>query len=374
MPEAEFVMAQYLTENLVVPRDEEAAYRWLKMAADSGFAPAADALPRFEKLRAMRAASDSGQAGISTHANPGLVFIDVVPDTTTAKNDSLLLREAIQNAGPALRRALGMTKMLEEELRTDSATLAAIGRASEAGSPEALTVLGRLYEKGTGVTKDIVRACALYIRAIRLDSPRAPELLWSLLQEKSTLSGVKVVAGKNDPEAQFVLAGLSALGFDGVLAQAHSYLTGEQAFLLLTKAADRGYLAALVEMGLCYYGGRWVPASTEKALGIWRDASGRGSQDARVRIALTELRATGDTLLQSRAVSVLGAASDEGSVLAETGLGYCHETGKGFPPSKARAARYYRAASVRGSQDAYHALRRMHDAIRPDEPQFRIAD
>jgi hypothetical protein len=374
MAEAEFAMAQFLTEDLVIPRNFDSAYAWVKKSADAGYAPAKEALLRLEREGLGPGHRDSVKAPPLKSPNTGLVFLDFAQDTGGVSGDSLLLKEAIQNASPSIRRALGISKLLETETPADSSTLAAITQAGDAGSPEALTVLGRSYEKGIGVPKDAVRACASYVRAVRLDSPRAPELLLKLLEQKNTLPHIKAGAAKGEPEAEFAWAGVSALGFDGVLAQAQVYLSGDEAFRLLTKAGEKGYTPALVEAGLAYYAGRWVPQSMEKATELWTRAASLGSKDAMVRIALTALRAPADTSGRKEAVQLLKRAADEGSVLAEVGLGYCYETGTGVPVRDAEAAFYYRAASVRGSQDSFRALRRMHDAIRPVDPEFRIAN
>ena len=374
MVESEYAMAQFLTEDLVVPRNFDSAYVWVKKSADGGYAPAKEALARLEKMGLGPGRQDSVKAPPVKPPNTGLVFLDFAQDTGAVSGDSLLLREAIQNASPSIRKALGISKLLETETQADSATLAAIIQAGDAGSPEALTVLGRSYEKGIGVPKDPVRACASYVRAVRLDSPRAPELLLKLLEQKSTLPHIKAGAAKGEPEAEFAWAGISALGFDGVLAQAQVYLSGDEAFRFLTKAGEKGYTPALVEAGLAYYAGRWVPRSMEKATELWTRAASLGSKDAIVRIALMTLRSPADTSGRKEAVQILRKAADQGSVLAEVGLGYCYETGTGLPVRDAEAAFYYRAASVRGSQDSFRALRRMHDAIRPAGSEYRIPD
>ncbi len=373
MPEAEFAMAQFLTEDLVVPRNDDSALAWIKSAADSGYAPAKEALVRLEKQRSSRKAEDTLHAR-GAPSNPAMVFLDIQADTSEAMSDSLLLREAIRTAGPALKRALGMSKLLEGELATDSATMAGVRQAADAGSPEALTLLGRAHEKGTGVPKDAVKATSYYCRAIRVDSPRAGELLWNLLQEKGTIAHVTAAASAGNPEARFAWACFSALGFDGALMQAHAFITPAQAFQMLVKSAEEGFLPSLVEEGLCYYAGRWIPQNMDRAIAAWQEAARRGSLDAKVRLALTSLRSPEDTAGRGSAPAVLVAAADQGSVLAEFGLGYCFETGTGVAPQKAEAARYYRAASVRGSQDAYRALRRMHDAVRPDAAEFTMHD
>lgn len=373
MPEAEFAMAQFLTEDLVVPRNDDSALVWIRSAADSGYAPAKEALARLEKQRSARNAGDTLHAR-GGPSNPGLVFLDIPADTSAAMSDSLLLREAIRTAGPALRRALGMSKLLEGELATDSATMAGVRQAADAGSPEALTLLGRAHEKGTGVPRDAVKACAYYVRALRVDSPRAGELLWNLLQEKGAIAHITTAAAAGNPEARFAWAEFSALGFDAALMQAHAFITPAQAFQMLAKSADDGFLPSVVDVGLCYYAGRWIPQNMEKAVAAWKDAAGRGSLDAKVRLALTSLRTPEDSAGREAAPAVLAAAAEQGSVLAEFGLGYCFETGTGVLPKKAEAARYYRAASVRGSQDAYRALRRMHDAVRPGDAEFTMPD
>jgi hypothetical protein len=374
MVEAEYAMAQFLTEDLVIPRNFDSAYAWVKRAADGGYAPAKEVLARLDKQGLGPGHQDSVKPPAGRAPNTGLVFLDFAQDTGAVSGDSLLLREAIQNASPSVRRALGISRLLETETQADSSTLSAIMQAGEAGSPEALTVLGRSYEKGIGVAKDPVKACASYVRAIRLDSPRAPELLLKLLEQKNTLPHIKAAAARGEPEAEFAWAGVSALGFDGVLAQAQVYLSGDEAFRLLTKAGEKGYTPAIVEAGLAYYAGRWVPRNMEKATELWTRAASLGSKDAIVRIALMTLRSPSDTSGRIEAVQILKRAADEGSVLAEVGLGYCYETGTGLPVRNAEAAFFYRAASVRGSQDSFRALRRMHDAIRPDDPQFRIPD
>ncbi|HUI09854.1 MAG TPA: tetratricopeptide repeat protein [Bacteroidota bacterium] len=374
MPEAEYAMAQFMTEDLVVPRNYDSAYAWVRKSADAGYAPAKEALARLEREGIGPGHADSAKQAQPRAPNTGLVFLDFPQSEEPVSGDSLLLREAIQNASPSLRKALGVSKLLDSEAPADSTTVAALLRAGDAGSPEALTVLARSYERGIGVTRDPVKACALYVRAIRLDSPRAPELLMKLLEEKNTLPHIKAEAGKGDPVAEFAWAGLSALGFDGALAQAQVYLSGDEAFRLLEKSGERGYTPAIVEEGLAYYAGRWVPRNVEQAMELWTHAASLGSKDAMVRIALTTLRAPADTSGRREAVGILEKASEEGSVLAEVGLGYCYETGTGLPRKDAEAAFYYRAASMRGSQDAFRALRRMHDAIRPEDPEFKIPD
>ena len=73
-------------------------------------------------------------------------------------------------------------------------------------------------------------------------------------------------------------------------------------------------------------------------------------------------------------LDTLKRATDDGSVLAQTMLGYCYRKGICVPTSTARSVYYYRKAAQRGNQSAYAALKEMYDEIRPGDAEFRIGE
>lgn len=375
MVEAEYVLGQFLTDNLVVSRNWEEAHKWVKLAADSGYAPAKEMLKELEKHMAMQGTDSAGTAsgGKDSLAGGSVVLIDFDRDSTS-RSDLTLLKDVLESGGEELKRALGMVSMLKGNLEIDSSEVQAIRRAGNDGSPEALAVLGRCNEKGLLVQKDLIEAAEMYVRAIRLDSPGASELLWKLLQEDGFYVQLKARSAAADVHANYVWASLRALGFDGILQAKQSWISDDQALKLLERASAKKYLPAMVELGLCYYTGRWVATDQEKAIDLWRGAAELGSQDAQVRLAIVDVRAnvTGENL--SRSIKTLADAMHAGSVLAQVALGYCYEHGIGEPEKKAEAASLYRSASQRGSQDAYRALKRMHDEIRPPGKEFQIEE
>ena len=372
MPEAQYFLASMLTENLVVPRNWAEAYSWMKKAADADYKPAIDALPEFAERRAEAeaakgtpgAATAKGSTAVLASATTPLV-LDFPGDT--AKGNVKSLGDLIKGAGGELRTALGLSDQPDSALNVDSVTIANLVRAADAGSPEALTVLGRCSEKGLDVKRDSVAAAAYYVRAIRLDGPKAPPLLFKLFEQKSFQAQLKTSSVRGDPVADFVWAASAALGFDNVI-------TPSQAVQMLKKSVDQGYVPALIEMGLWYYGGKWVDQDKERAMVLLREAARKGSRDAEVRLAVTTLRDDGDEHADSLAVSLLYRAVPEGSLLAQVGLGYCYERGIGVPKKKSEAARWYRDGAVRGSQDAFRALRALYDSMRPSEKEFEIAE
>jgi TPR repeat protein len=302
-----------------------------------------------------------------------VVFLDFGKDSSS-RSDLNILKDVLESGGEELRKALGLATMLEGTLEIDSAEVEAIRRAAEDGSPEALAVLGRCYEKGLMMKKDVVQAAEMYIRALRLDSPRASDLLWKLLQEDGFHTQMKSRSANGDVHANYVWATLRSLGFDGILQAKQSWIPDDQALKLLERSANRDHLPAIVELGLCYYSGRWVPPSQERAMELWAKAASLGSNEARVRIAMTQVRAGSSEESLWQSVQDLDEARHSGSVLAQVALGYCYEHGIGVAQSKARAATLYRSAAQRGSQDAFRALKRLHDELRPPDKEFVVEE
>ena len=371
MVEAEYVMGQFLTDNLVVSRNWEEAHRWVQLAADSGYAPAKEMLKELEKHMAMQGIDSTAGAAKDSTSGGSVVLINFDQDSTS-RGDLTLLKDVLESGGEELKRALGMASMLKGNLEIDSSEVQAIRRAANDGSPEALAVLGRCNEKGLLVKKDLVEAAEMYVRAIRLDSRGASELLWKLLQDDAFYAQLKSLSAAGDVHANYVWAALRVLGFDGILQSRQAWISDDQSLKLLERAAAKKYLPAMVELGLCYYTGRWVPADQQKAVELWTDAAELGSQDARVRLAIVDVRSNVTGAEATRSTQTLAEAMHSGSVLAQVALGYCYEYGIGEPQNRGEAASLYRSASQRGSQDAYRALKRMHDEIRPLDKQFQI--
>jgi len=118
-------------------------------------------------------------------------------------------------------------------------------QAGTGGSPEALALLGRVRQDS-----DKVEAAAFYIRALRLESRQAGRLLSRMLEEKEFVAALRTRAAAEDTVANFVWAGLMALGLDMQLMQQLVYITPQQALGMLERSAAKGYPPALVELGV----------------------------------------------------------------------------------------------------------------------------
>lgn len=377
MPEAQYVVATFLTENLVLRRDPGAARRWLKAAADSGYAPAAEMLEALRQERGEPPETPSPQAAAadtarSMHPAQALgwtpVFLNLGADTGKTVADDALLAELLREASPELQRALGIHGPPASVDDLDAPARSAVLRAAEAGSPEALTVIGRTFELGAGVDRDRIEALSCYVRALRLDAPRAPQLLTNLLEGEGMREELRKRMRGGEPAAAYCIAALAGLGIGDPLAGSGSWVGLEEGVRLLAAASRKGYVPAMIELGLWRYAGRGGPKDAVEAKRLWAEAAARGSLDAEIRIAVAELQDSLGAIDLPR----LFRGMAEGSVIAQMALGVCYESGRGVGRKTGEAASLYRSAARRGSQDGYRALLRLHDAIRPAEPEFAL--
>jgi len=369
MAEAQYAVGIFCIENLLMPEDWEAGYAWIRRAADANYRPAVDVVKSFEQNLVARRADTIAAAPVVPPVMP--LF---AADTGSAISREAALREALLRADPDTRRALGMARMVEEGVRADSLDIASVTAAAEAGSPEALTLLGKRAEEGLGGDRDLIQASVYYLRGVRMESSRAGQLLWALGQGGELAAQVKVRAEGGDPRALYAWAGLLSFGLEVPLLQAKAYITRPQAVAFLRKSAEMGYIPALIELGLWYYSGRWVPQDVGRALALWQEAERRGSTEATLRLAVTTVRQSTRPEELAAALATLQRASEQGAILADIALGYCYEKGIQLPRSPQDAARLYRAAWRRGSLEAYRSLRRLYDALRPPDAEFRMQD
>jgi uncharacterized protein len=377
--EAEYVYGLLLTENLAVQRNYVEAYHWIKMAADSGFAPAAEVLQEFtkrgimaqinSKLKESHGGNQFSQSKAPAHPKPALlpVFLDLTTDSIPKPDDETLMKEAIVEGGNQSTKIIDSVDATNIDSIFNVNTLRSLHYAAEAGSPEALTMIGRLFEQGINAKKDLIKAAVYYIRAIRFDSPWSPMLLWSMIHREDYFRLLKQGVDAGDPASEFVWAMLIEFGFDNRLTEA-------QVIALLEDAARQNFPEAIVQLGVNSYSGHWVKKDKEKAIVLLKRAEQLGSQEATVQLYMIKLRDEERGEKVSEVVKMLKKFSDVGSILAESVLGYCYQEGKGVQANKSEAIKLYRHAAGRGSQVAYDALRKLYDELRPSDSEFQLAD
>jgi TPR repeat protein len=290
------------------------------------------------------------------------LFIDFHTDTISIVADTTLIREASQGLNISSHTA-SSDDMPNTKL--DSSTQSLLSETAISGNPEALCLLGRCYERGLNVHRDIIVAGVYYLRAFILNSNRAPALLWKLMNTEEFTRELELRSSKNDPDALYIWSGLTSIGFSKMLNE-------KQAFDLLQRAASAGHIPAIIELGSCYFTGRWTKQNRDKAIELWNQASALGSLEADIRLAAANVLGQIHTQELGKSLSILQYTAKEGSLLSDLTLAYCNEKGIGFPQNKGEAYRIFHKSMLRGSETAFHALRTMHDEIRPPDEKFQM--
>ena len=280
-----------------------------------------------------------------------------------------LLDEAFKEGSAKFRKALGVTNVFERGVKNDTTAISVIEDAASVGSPEALAVLGRCYEKGTGVPRDRILAAEQYLRAARMDSRHGLALLLRIVRERGFLKEVEERTKAGDYDAAFVWAGLTELGLD-------HQLLDDQAFHLLVTAADHDNIPSLIELGRCYYTGQWTSRNPDLGARCWERAAEDGSMDAEIRLAAAAVisdSAASDSALADT-VRILSNGVGDGSMIAQLALGFCYEHGVGVQQDTPMAVRLYRECAQRGSESAYNALLAMYNKLRPKGREFDVSN
>ncbi len=374
--EAEYIYGLLYTDNLIIPRNYDTAYKWIKMAADSSFVPAVEVLKEFKrrgiKLAEKSSGSETSPADTDTttknplQLKPALqpIFLDLSTDTVQKADNKTLLKEALAEGTNRLKSLTDTTDDQNVDSVMRAAGIRIFSDAADSGSPEALTMMGRFYEEGLGIRKDPIKASAYYLRAVRLESRWSPLFVWEMTRNEDYFKRLKEQVDAGNPEAEFVWAALIEGGFD-------NHLTDAQALALLQDAAKQNYPDALIQMGICYTSGRWVHPDPGKAASAFNRARLLGNLEARIRLIAVELKMKHKPE-DTNFITHLTDYASNGSILAEEVLAYCYQSGDYVPASMAQAVRFYRHAAERGSRLAYTALKEMYDEIRPNDPQFQF--
>lgn len=377
IPEALFMMGVMYSEDFVVPRSWPKTFSYIKRSAELGISDAKDALKELrrrgvdsveaeEKTTSAKKKQLNNGSAQTVHSDTTmqLVLIDFHTDTTSVTDDTTLVREAYQQ--------LNVTKKEDhaeerEKVEIDSIKRSILLAAADIGNPEALCVLGRCYEKGWSVKKDQILAAEYYFRAIRAESFRAPALLWRLINNEHFSRELESRTTKKDPDALFVWAGLTAIDFAKLLS-------GDQALKILKRNAEEGHVLSMVELGLCYFNSRWVTQDKIEASRWWMRAAKEGSTDAKFRLAMLNVAGEIHTDPPDSTFAFLQNLTRQGSLVANAGVGLCYEVGYSVPQNKGEAYRIYHGALHRGSETSYRSLQRMHDEIRPSDPEFQVSN
>lgn len=361
--EGAFAYSLQFTDNLVVQRDWKKALYWMQKAVELGYTPAKEVLPEIERYAAQQQADSAiTLTTISAQSAQVPILMDFTNSDEEDPENSFSLIEILHALGPVWQKKIKSFNSVN-----DSILFAELVRHAEWGVPEEFAVLGRCYENGIAVPRDSGKAILNYLRAVRLESRRAPGVLLRLLNNESLLKRFQVTATRGDAEAQYVISALS-------LTEIFPFQQKKDIASMLLKSAQQQYVPSMIELGTAYFNGQLVPQQRERAIELWTNAMRCGSKEAFVRMASVKILTGYGSMNNDSAMKILTTGNMEESLLAEVTLAYCYEKGIVVPQKTVESVRLYRTAANRGSKIAFASLRRLYDSIRPDEEEFRIKE
>ncbi len=385
MPQAQYVTGILYTDNLIVPRNFEVAFYYLHLAKENGYKVdeqiitelASKVRPSFidsvksgkstlnqviskEDITTKSDFNSENQTSVEKSLGLSFINFDALEDSTMQDVKEI---ELINDLTRTDTLKIKDAKSIKEIRRNEQINI--LMELCNYGSPEALTLVGKLYEEGIYFNKNFITAAEYYIRAIRYESFRAPFLLSKLTQSQEFRSLLQQQVVKENPNAKFVWYGLSRFGFSNEMVV-------NEAIKLLQEASYLKHIPSMIELGLNYFTGDYLPKNETVGFRIWKEAEELGSYEATIRIVVTEILKQQRDSENKRLVSVLINFAEKGSVISQSALGICFLKGIGTDVNKALAVKYFRLAAFRGNRFAYEQLKNLYDELRPPLSEFII--
>ncbi|MDR4494815.1 MAG: SEL1-like repeat protein [Nitrospirales bacterium] len=192
--------------------------------------------------------------------------------------------------------------------------------------------LGRAYEHGIGLSKDLVQAKSYYARAVAAGSQEAGQALAAL--------------GKgSEPVSQ------AQTRFDeGVrLYKAKDYTGAAKVFL---KLAEQGYTKAQVQIGYQYAYGEGVRQNADEAVRWYRKAADQGNAKAQSNLGKMYEDGLGVKEDWAEAVRWYRKSAEQGYAEGQFNLGRAYQFGLAVPQNRQEAIRWFDRAGDQGHDQA----------------------
>ena len=197
-------------------------------------------------------------------------------------------------------------------------------RAAEQGFALAQSNLGKMYQDGLGVPKDLGQAVAWYRKAAEQGFAAAHSNL-----------GVMYQNGWGVPK------------------------NFGQAVAWYRKAAEQGFAAAHSNLGVMYQNGSGVPKNFGQAVAWYRKAAEQGFAAAHSNLGVMYQNGWGVPKDFGQAIALYRKAADQGIAAAQNNLGFLYQNGLGVPKDLQQAIAWYRKATEQGLADAQTNLKQL---------------
>lgn len=264
-------------------------------------------------------------------------------------------------------------------------------KSAEQGYERAQYFLGKCYEQGRGVSKNLKEAIKWYRKSVEQGTPGSGNRLSALYRKENSVSKelqelakmYRVSAEEGDAKAQYNLGMcyLYGIGISTDLQESAKWCR---------KAAELGDANAQLEMGINMFIGRGVRKDKEEALKWLLEAAKQGKAQAQYHLGIyyvvddmkesvkwSRMAAEqGDTFAQLsigadyefgsgveknyyEAVDWYYKSAEQGEATAQFRLGRCYENGYGVTKDVKEAVKWYRLSAEQGNENAKNDLKRL---------------
>jgi serine/threonine-protein kinase len=235
--------------------------------------------------------------------------------------------------------------------------------ACDSGELRACVELAQLFERGTGVARDLSRAAALYERGCGRGNGTA--CLRAGLLHRDGEGAVR-----NQPESlQWFQRACDAGAREGCFNLGLAYARGtavasdeSKAASLYQQACDAGLPPACDALGRAYQDARGVVQNNALARSLFERACNAGGMPACVDLATMLAQGLGGPPDQARAVALFQRGCDAGVPVGCGRLAFAYARGRGVPRDDARAVSLYQRACDAGGAPACGDLAAMYTA------------
>ena len=297
--EAQYKLGVKYAKGRGVPRDDEAAVKWFRLAAEQGYAAAQTYLGwMYEKGR-----------GVPRDAEAAVKWYRLAAEQGYAAAQTYL--------GWMYENGRGVP-------RDDEAAVKWYRLAAEQGYARAQTNLGWMYRNGRGVMRDDEAAVKWYRLAAEQGHARAQNNL-----------GVMYREGEGVPQDD------------------------EAAVKWYRLAAEQGHANAQTNLGWMYQNGRGVPRDNEAAVKWYRLAAEQGDATAQYNLGVMYRYGRGVPRDDEAAVNWYRLAAEQGNATAQNNLGVMYEKGRGVPRDAEAAVKWFKLAAEQGDAAAQRNLERL---------------
>ncbi|RXK85308.1 tetratricopeptide repeat protein [Filimonas effusa] len=235
--------------------------------------------------------------------------------------------------------------------------------AAAKGNAFANALLGYMTQMGWGVTKDSAAGNRLIEKAMAANHPDAfhtrafsyrggidgmpKDSLMAVEYFKKSYQAAFPLADKGNPEYLFY-AGRALMDAEGA-----DTLNGVE---LITKAAGKGNIDALIKLGECYRDGLYVDQDYTKAMQFFQKAAAKGSATGMYRVGGMYFRGNGVSQDYGKALDWYEKACIAGNIYAPYSIGYLYAEGLGVTKDCPKAITWYELSGKRGYFSAYNII------------------